>query len=406
MATVKSQNIRQIDGNIHLRDARHAHNFFTSKSFEFAPKTKYLYHVVFVYTLDAVEKAVNTAQNTRELSMLVKSADLPGFSAAVDTRKQYNRVKHFQTAVEYDPISIRFHDDNKSLTSKLFEEYYRYYFKDGNKFNNPGEKIDFDPRDLYGSRVPRYGMDNPPRTPFFTEIKIFQMSRQKWRAYTLINPLVQRWQHDSVEASDTTGMMENTMSLVYEGVLYSEGDISLESEPAGFGSQETLYDTFPSPLGTEENYPNIGDSILDSILGIFNTPPSRPLRFNNSGSIDFSNPFIPQTRDPGGFPNIQFPTRQTTESASTLGNTNSVQNIDTSRIAQALQADSQILNSFVNRALMTGSVRGYSVNNFQDFLNLTPNTRNAITQELLGAVTGGDRKLQQIASQAIRRALD
>jgi hypothetical protein len=400
MAIVKNNSITSQDASTSLRDARHAHNFFTNNSFEFAPKTKYLYHVVFYYTVEATGIAT-VASSTKELSMLVKSADLPGFTANVETKKQYNRVKHLQTAIEYDPVNIRFHDDNKSLSSKLFEEYYRYYFRDGNKFNNPGDRIDFDPRDLYSERVPRYGMDGSPGTPFFREIKIFQMSRQTWRAYTLINPIVQKWQHDSVASDDAAGMMENAMTVMYEGVLYSEGNVSLESEPAGFGSQETLYDTMPSPLGTEANYPGLGNAPISSPLSV---PSSRPVRFSNSGSINISNPLTQQSRDPGGFPNIQFPGRTAPVVSSQLGNENEVSNIDSGRIIQALQSDSEVLNSVVNRALMTGSVNGFSVNNFQDFLNLAPNTRNAITDELLGSITGGNRKLQQIASQAIRRA--
>lgn len=403
MAIVKSQSIKAQQDDITLRDARHAHNFYTSNSFEFAPKTKYLYHVVFVLSQEARSKAVSTEQNLKQVSMLVKQADLPGFTAQVDSKKQYNRIKHLQTGIEYDPVSIRFHDDNSSLSSRLFEEYYRYYFRDGSKFNNPGDSIDYGPRDLYSERVPRYGMDKPPVLPFFKEIKIFQMSRQRWRAYTLINPLVDKWQHDSVDNTDSQGMMENTMSILYEGVLYSEGEVSTELDPTGFGSQETLYDTVPSPLGTDSNYPNLNEE--PKIPGTLIPAPARPQRFNNNGSINFSNPLTPNPRDPGGFPNIQYPSSRGATATSTLGNGRQVPNAESSKILDALNADSEILNSVVNRALMTGNVRGFSVNNFQDFLNLAPNTKNAITNEILGGISGGDRKLQQIASQAIKRAI-
>lgn len=402
MAIVKSQNIRQITPGLDMRDARHAHNFFTSKSFEFAPKTKYLYHVVFSYTNEAQGKAVTSSAFNREMSMLVKSADLPGFTAEVDTKKQYNRVKHLQTGITYDPVTIRFHDDNKSISSKLFEEYYRYYFYDGNKFNINGRKIDFDPRDMYSERVPRYGMDGAPVNPFFNEIKIFQMSRQKYRAYTLVNPIVQRWQHDNVESSDASGMMENSMTVIYEGVLYSEGDVTLDSDPVGFGSQETLYDTFPSPLGNELNYPDLGEGILGTILGVLN-PATRNQTFSNIASTIFNEAINPRQRDPGGYPNVFFPTRSTQVTASSLNN-NASRPLDSSRIIQTLNQNPSAMNSFVNRAIMTGNVRGYSVNNFQDYQSLSPNTQSAIQSDLLKNVAGGDRRLQQIATQAINGA--
>lgn len=402
MSIVKSQNIRQLITGLDLRDARHAHNFFTSKSFEFAPKTKYLYHVVFNYSAEAQGKAVVSNAFNREMSMLVKSSDLPGFSAEIDTKKQYNRIKHLQTGIQYDPVTIRFHDDNKSVSSKLFEEYYRYYFYDGNKFNINGRKIDYDPRDMYSERVPKYGMDGAPFEPFFKEIKIFQMSKQKYRAYTLINPLVQRWQHDSVDASDTSGMMENSMTLAYEGVLYSEGDVNLDADPVGFGSQETLYDTFPSPLGVESNYPDLGDNVLNTILGILN-PNTRQQTFKNVASTIFNRAINPRQRDPGGYPNVFFPTTTTEVDTSKLNN-NAPRPIDSNRIIQTLNSNPRALNSFVNRSIMTGNVQGYSVNNFQDFQSLTPNTQNAITSDLLKSVAGGDRRLQQIATQAINGA--
>ena len=402
MAIVKDRSIKAQQEDYTLRDARHAHQFFTNNSFDFAPKQKYLYHVVFYYTQEASGQST-TAGSLKELSLLVKSADLPSFSSNIETKKQYNRNKNVQTGIQYDSVAIRFHDDNKSLSSRLFEEYYRYYFKDGNKFNNPGDVIDYNPRDLYSERVPKYGLDNGSTTPFFREIKIFQMSRQRYRAYTLINPLVEKWQHDNVDASDAGGLMENTMSLVYEGVLYSEGDVTLESEPTGFGSQETLYDTTPSPLGTDSNYPGLDNPPL--VPGRRIPPVDRPIRFNNNGSVNFENPLIARGQDPGGFPNIQFPSNPRAQTVSTLSNQNSVSNVESSRLTQALSQDASALNSFVNRALMTGSVSGFSVNNFQDFLNLAPNTRNAITDELLGSITGGDRKLQQIASQAVKRAI-
>ena len=41
-----------------------------------------------------------------EIGMLVKSADLPRFSADVETKNKYNRKKNVQTAIKYNPVTI------------------------------------------------------------------------------------------------------------------------------------------------------------------------------------------------------------------------------------------------------------------------------------------------------------
>ena len=37
--------------DVHLRDARHAHQLYTEHNFALAPKTKFLYHVVFDHSM-------------------------------------------------------------------------------------------------------------------------------------------------------------------------------------------------------------------------------------------------------------------------------------------------------------------------------------------------------------------
>ena len=109
---------------IHLRDARHAHQFYTSNQHSFTPKVKFLYHVVFVLSATAETFANRTRTFDKEIGVLCKSADLPSFRASVETKQQYNRKKNVQTRLDYDPVTFRFHDDNAGATRSLFEEYY------------------------------------------------------------------------------------------------------------------------------------------------------------------------------------------------------------------------------------------------------------------------------------------
>lgn len=401
MSVVKSQNIIAKQSTVTLRDAQHAHNFYTSNNFEFVPKTKFLYHVVFTLSEEARLRAVNTERFGKQISILVKSADLPNYSVSTETKKQYNRNKHFQTAIEYSPVSAKFHDDNLGVTSRLLEEYYRYYYLDGRKFINPGEKIDFGSRDLYNERVPSYGLDQGPKFPFFENIKIFQLSRQTWRGYTLINPLIESWSHDSLDYSDSASTMENTISIMYEGVLYSDGVIKIDNNPPGFGALETLYDYTPSPLGTDADYPGYEKDlkIAESKKPATNTP----LKYRNPKSLVSDKPFSVSQKDPGGYPNIIFPTKDSSEKGAKLSNSREVINLDSERILSELGQNAKALESFTNKSVMTGLIKGYNVNSFEDYKALNLDKKNAIKDQLLEGIKNKDPKLLQIASDAIKK---
>jgi len=163
----------------------------------------------------------------------------------------------------------------------MLEEYYRYYFRDGN--NNPSTGS-YRPRDKYSTVVPKYGLDNGAQVPFFEYIKIYQLARRNWFSYTLINPLISQWGHDTLDSSDGAGMMENSIVLAYEGVLYDHGKID-GSEPAGFTSEETRYDNVPSPLGYwNESLSSFYTAEPTLLTPTANTPRGLLSRMSNSGS--------------------------------------------------------------------------------------------------------------------------
>src|SRR6056300_2022860 len=146
-----------------LKDYQHAARLFTDDGMRLAPKTKFLYHVVFELSASAQKVIPQLDQrHKQEINMLVKSADLPKFSIQTATKNMYNRKKNLQTSIEYDPVNITFHDDNMGLTTTLMEAYYRYYYRDGN-YRSEGISPPYNPRNTYqGKELQnyRYGLDN------------------------------------------------------------------------------------------------------------------------------------------------------------------------------------------------------------------------------------------------------
>lgn len=248
-------NLRE-DG-ITLRDFQHAERLFIDQGLKHAPKHKFLYHVTFFLSDEAKTVIPELANYTNEIGILVKSADLPSYQAAVEVKNKYNRKKNIQTSVNYREISIDFHDDNFGITTALLEAYFKYYFADSkNTLSTAAYGIQNGGDTLYeGEEFNKFqfGMDNDtPNKAFFNRIEIAQLSRRQYTKYILVNPLISDWSHDSVEYSDSQGIMQNSISINYETVLYERGSIEggLDGNPAGFGSPQN-YDQTPSPLKSQ-----------------------------------------------------------------------------------------------------------------------------------------------------------
>lgn len=232
-----------------LGDFQHAQRLYIDNAMRLAPKTKFLSFVNFNLS-DAALRNFPLIDNRHkaELNMLVKRFDLPQYTASVDTKNQYNRKKNVQTRLDYQPIQLAMHDDNLGITTMLMEAYYRYYFKDSNISDITAT---YDPRSTYkeeNGRTYRFGLDNDKMVPFFRNIKLYQFSRHEYTEFTLINPIISQWGHDSMDQTDGSGILENRMTIQYEAVLYDRGAVGEDSPPTFATSH---YDTVPSPLGIE-----------------------------------------------------------------------------------------------------------------------------------------------------------
>ncbi len=224
-------------------DFQHAARTFVDDSFRLLPKNKYSFHVFFSINTNALKSLNFKFQHQNEIGILVKSADLPKFTITADTANQYNRKKVIQTKLDYQNVTLKFHDDNLGVTRQLWENYFSYYYADptaakvnGNYFRTATLNSSF-------IRTP-YGFDNNSSIPFFDKITIYQMARRFWNSYTLVNPVITSWSHDSLDYSNSSPA-EQTMSLAYETVYYENGRVQ-QGSPLGFGVDH--YDTVPSPI--------------------------------------------------------------------------------------------------------------------------------------------------------------
>tara|TARA_B110000908_G_scaffold133367_1_gene157259 strand:+ start:17 stop:1231 length:1215 start_codon:yes stop_codon:yes gene_type:complete len=387
--------------DLHLRDARHANQIYTQNNFEFAPKTKYMYHVRFDPNDEVnIRTDSNVFKFQKELGVLVKSADLPSFRASVENKQQYNRKKNVQTRVDYQDCRITFHDDNTGMTRALLEEYYRYYFEDANKAETSGA---FDARDKYFSKLPNYGMNTGKEKPFFKSITIYQLARREWVAYTLVNPLLTAWDHGSVESSGTD-FNENTMSVAYEAVKYTSGSVAQDT-PAGFADESIGYDITPSPLGYSDTASglrnNTGRSLISQDTGAqlnrasanINTP-SRNDPTSTRGTSGVIGGLVNNALSQN---NLPVPDSQNIQTLISSNSTNS--RILDANTVNSFLSDPAIAAQVTPALVNSGALANVGINTYN---SANASQRASYDSQIQGAIASGSQKLTQVASNALK----
>jgi len=93
----------------------------------------------------------------------------------------------------------------------------------------------------------KFGLDTPKQRqkPYLKGIEIFVLHKQRFTSMTLVNPVIGSFSHDSLDQADGAGVMNNTMQILYETVIYKAGIINKNNVP-GFATVH--YDNSPSPL--------------------------------------------------------------------------------------------------------------------------------------------------------------
>jgi len=226
-----------------VADFQHAARLFVDDDLRLAPKLKFQFHVSFSINTSALKSLNFNYRHQEEFNMLVKTVELPKFSVQTDTLNQYNRRKVTQVKLDYQPVTITFHEDNNNIVRTLWDSYYSYYYADNDASKIKANYIRSSMLGPTFIRTP-YGFDNGSTVPFFNNITIYLMARHRYNSVQLINPIITAFNHDTVNYT-ASEPIQNSMTLAYEAVNYDEGMVS-KGNPPGFASSH--YDHVPSPL--------------------------------------------------------------------------------------------------------------------------------------------------------------
>lgn len=248
MANFFEQFLQGAGSGAYQQDYKHASKLFVDGNHRLSPKYGFLYHVSFEFNPLLQSQLMRSSSTILETGMLVKSAQLPKFTVDTKSLNAYNRVNVAQTKFKYDPLTITFHDDSSEVIRNFWFDYYDFYYRDSGH-----AKTDFAVNTKYSQRkdqnwgyTPRSDIPGGSSDHVITAIHIYSLHQRKFTEYILMNPTITAFKFGDHVASEGTSIMEASMSVAYEAVLYGNGTVVPGNSVGGLGTLH--YDTSPSPL--------------------------------------------------------------------------------------------------------------------------------------------------------------
>lgn len=240
MAGFFNQFLKQIATGDKIHDWQHASRTFVDSLYRLSPKVGTAYHVFM--ELNPVVSQVD--QNSQiEIGMMAKSVTLPKFSVTTKTYNAYNRKNIAQEKINYDPLTIAFHDDSADVVRDFWYGYYSHYYRDADH-----NEVVYRQDHKYNKRQQQnWGytpLSSKSAQNYINAIRIYSLHQKEFSSYTLINPTITSFQHGIHQSGEYTPM-EHTMTVAYEAVQYATGAVS-NGTVLGFNTIH--YDNSASPL--------------------------------------------------------------------------------------------------------------------------------------------------------------
>ena len=233
-----SQLLQQVSHGDQIKDWQHASRTFVDGLYRLSPKIGSMFHVY----IDLNSQVPHS--DTSEIGLMAKSVTLPKFTVQNKTLNAYNRKNRVQERINYDPISLTFHDDSSDIVNKFWQGYYQYYYRDWNHSEalyGMGSKYQKRQAQDWG-----FSPVGPNAINYITSIRIYSLHQKSFSSYILINPTIQSFAHGQHQAGEYTPL-ENTMTVAYEAVHYESGSVR-SGKVLGFN--HVHYDKTPSPLSS------------------------------------------------------------------------------------------------------------------------------------------------------------
>ena len=201
-----------------LRDFRNASQLVPGVN---PPRQKFEGYVNFILNRDLYQFLYGESNQDnnfkKEISSLVRTADLPSVVFQTETKNAYNRKKIVNTGVTYNPVGITVFDTvgNEWLTTLM--KYFSYHFMDPRNLqegtsrdiagNQTRERTEFD------SNAAGYNLNASAQ--FFERIDYVLYHGRRGVQYSIINPVMTNFKPGTIDYSSSE-LQEFSMEFEYE----------------------------------------------------------------------------------------------------------------------------------------------------------------------------------------------
>ena len=169
----------------------------------------------------------------RSLVFNIRQVDGPKVNFQYDTLNQYNRKRNVYRRVDYDPVSIRFHDTMSNTALKFFRYLYELNLRDGrnrspsyteNKTRQGNKGVyQTNPLSLDDAftREHNFGLESSitPSTYPIKSLDLFIVHGTRYNLIRFVHPKIIAMDHD-VLSYESSQPIEIGMQFAYETVLY------------------------------------------------------------------------------------------------------------------------------------------------------------------------------------------
>ena len=199
------------------------------------PKPKFLFFVKFIQASTNAVTPGSTIADTNRYSdpaegivFQVKTIDKPKFNIKTETLHQYNKKRVIQTQIDYQPMTITFHDDVSDHVMQFWKDYYKYYYGDARKINSDAWREDivankFDDTTGTGwGYIGQFagGNANANSKNFLERIELYQFYGRQYTLISFVHPKISVFDHDANDYADGREGQGIRITFDYEGVIY------------------------------------------------------------------------------------------------------------------------------------------------------------------------------------------
>ena len=177
----------------------------------------------------------------------IKQIDKPKFNLQTETMHQYNKKRIVQTNIQYNPMTINFHDDIGDRVLKFWADYFRYYYSDGGRESTMDWKNDIVERNFHYGQFTGWGYrgkfaGGSSNMHFLDSIELIQFYGREFTSIKFVNPMITIFDHDNNDYSEGREGTCIRISFDYEGVIYELDPKTVDGKEDQFGFVSDYFD--------------------------------------------------------------------------------------------------------------------------------------------------------------------